>query len=164
MLLGYYTLGSRAAMTTYPSGRTSQFFFFGQDDIRVNDKLTLNLGLRWEYYSPVKDAHNNQANFDLATGDILLACVATSCAAGVNPDLRDWSPRVGFAYTPDRGKTALRGPASRIGRPSPTRHLRRADPPATMGPTAAQPERTRPSLRPRSARSPGHLVGSGHPD
>ena len=109
MLLGYYTLGSRAAMTTYPSGRTSQFFFFGQDDIRVNDKLTLNLGLRWEYYSPVKDAHNNQANFDLATGDILLACVATSCAAGVNPDLRDWSPRVGFAYTPDRGKTALRG-------------------------------------------------------
>ena len=95
-------------MTTYPSNRTSQFFFFGQDDIRVNDKLTLNLGLRWEYYTPVTDAHNNLSNLDLVSGDILLACVATSCA-GVNPDKRDWSPRVGFAYTPDRGKTALRG-------------------------------------------------------
>ncbi|PYV41252.1 MAG: hypothetical protein DMG09_05085, partial [Acidobacteria bacterium] len=39
----------------------------------------------------------------------MLACIATSCSAGVNSDLRDWSPRVGFAYTPDRGKTALRG-------------------------------------------------------
>jgi hypothetical protein len=109
MLLGYYTLGSRAALTTYPSNRTSQFFFFGQDDIRVNEKLTLNLGLRWEYYTPVTDAHNNQANLDLQSGDLLLACIATTCSAGVKSDLRDWSPRVGFAFTPDRGKTALRG-------------------------------------------------------
>jgi hypothetical protein len=61
------------------------------------------------YYSPVIDAHNRQSNFDLRSGDVLLACIATSCSAGVNPDLSDWAPRFGFAYSPDKGKTAIRG-------------------------------------------------------
>jgi hypothetical protein len=108
-LLGYPETISRAAIETYPSGRTSQLFGFAQDDIRVTKNLTLNVGLRWEYYSPVIDAHSRQSNFDLATGDVLLACIATTCAAGVKPDLDDWAPRFGFAYSPDKGKTAIRG-------------------------------------------------------
>jgi len=108
-LLGNYEFAGRAAMPGYPSNRGNQLFFFGQDDFKVNEKLTLNLGLRYEYYSPIVDAHNNLSQFDLKTGDILLACIATTCSGGVKPDRGDWSPHVGFAYSPDRGKTALRG-------------------------------------------------------
>jgi len=108
-LLGNYEFAGRAAMEGYPSNRGNQLFFFGQDDYKVNEKLTLNLGLRYEYYSPITDAHNSLSQFDLATGDILLACVATTCSGGVKPDRKDWAPRVGFAYSPDRGKTAIRG-------------------------------------------------------
>ncbi len=108
-LLGYPETVSRATINTFPSGRSSQLFFFGQDDVRVNEKLTVNIGLRWEYYSPPTDAHNRQSNFDLKTGDALLACIATGCTAGVSSDLSDWTPRLGFSYTPDKGKTAVRG-------------------------------------------------------
>ena len=108
-LIGYPETISRGSIDTYPSGRTNQLFFFAQDDIRVNSKLTLNVGLRWEYYSPPTDAHKRLSNFDLKTGDILLACVATSCTGGVRGDLNDWAPRLGFAYSPDKGKTAIRG-------------------------------------------------------
>jgi hypothetical protein len=108
-LLGYPEFAGRAAMTDYPSNRGSEFFFFGQDDFRVNDKLSLNYGLRYEYYTPQTDAHSNMSQFDLTRGDILLACIATSCSGGIQPDRHDWAPRLGFAYTPDHGKTAIRG-------------------------------------------------------
>jgi hypothetical protein len=110
-LLGNYESAERGILYTYPSSRASQFFFFGQDDFKVNEKLTLNLGLRYEYYAPATDAHNNIANFDLATGDMLIGCIATSCSGGVKPDRRDWAPRVGFAYSPGGGKTAIRSGA-----------------------------------------------------
>jgi hypothetical protein len=108
-LLGHYGGATRGNKLTFPSTRASRFAFFGQNDIRVNQKLTLNLGLRYEYYTPYTDSHNNLDQFDLATGDILLACIATSCRGGVTPDRQDFAPRIGFAYTPDRGKTAIRG-------------------------------------------------------
>jgi carboxypeptidase family protein/TonB-dependent receptor-like protein len=108
-LLGPYEFAGRAAMPGYPSNRGNQLFFFGQDDFKVNEKLTLNLGLRYEYYSPITDAHKNLSQFDLGTGDILLACIATTCSGGVRPDRKDWAPRLGFAYSPDRGRTAIRG-------------------------------------------------------
>lgn len=107
LLLGFYEFAGRAAMPGFPSNRGNQLFFFGQDDFRVSDKLTLSLGLRYEYYSPITDAHGRLSQFDLATGDILVACIATTCS-GLNPDRKDWAPRIGFAYTPDRGKTAIR--------------------------------------------------------
>lgn len=109
-LLGYPDFAGRAAMTTFPSNRDTQAFFYGQDDYRVTQNLTLNLGLRWEYYAPVTDAWNNMSNFNLATGNIQLACVAISCSGGIQSEYNDWAPRFGFAYSmgPSR-KTVLRG-------------------------------------------------------
>jgi hypothetical protein len=108
MLLGYPYYIDRQQNVTYPDARGTQDFFFGQDDIRVNEKLSLQVGARYEIYTAPTDSHHNQSNFDLTTGDMLLACVATSCQAGVKTDLGDWAPRLGIAYSPDHGKTSIR--------------------------------------------------------
>lgn len=109
-LLGHPDFAGRAALTDFPSNRDTQAFFFGQDDFRPTQNLTLNLGLRWEYYAPVTDAWNNMANFNLSTGNIQLACIAISCSGGIQPDFRNWAPRLGFAYSLGQShRTVLRG-------------------------------------------------------
>lgn len=110
-LLGYAETAERQTNVTYPDARTNQLFFYGQDDLRLTPKLTLQMGMRYEIYSAPIDSHNNQSNFDIQNGNILVACVATSCTGGVNTDLSDWAPRLGFAFSPDKGKTAIRGGA-----------------------------------------------------
>ncbi|MBV8707453.1 MAG: TonB-dependent receptor [Acidobacteriaceae bacterium] len=107
-LLGYYSFAGRNTMTVTPSNRTKNLFFFTQDDYRVSPNLTLNLGLRYEIYTAVRDAHNRISNFDLATGDILLGCIATTCTAGVDTQYGDFAPRLGIAYTPHGGRTTIR--------------------------------------------------------
>ncbi len=103
-LIGYYDFAGRAALQVTPSARDTQAFFFVQDDFRVTRNLTLNLGLRYELYPPPTDQHNRISNFDLANGDILLACVATSCNGGIKNQYLNFAPRLGFAYTPGGGK------------------------------------------------------------
>ena len=107
-LLGNTITAGRAALTDFPSNRGYQTFFFGQDDIKFSRKLTINVGARWEYFSPETDAHKNVANLDLTSGDILLGCIATSCSGGVQSDWKIIEPRIGLAYSPDNGKTAFR--------------------------------------------------------
>ena len=47
--------------------RKNMHFTYLQDDIRANDQLTLNLGLRYEYATPFWEANNVLSNFDPAT-------------------------------------------------------------------------------------------------
>jgi Carboxypeptidase regulatory-like domain len=100
-LTGYEASATRTVLTGFPAYRTNQLFLFVQDDVRATEKLTLNLGLRYEIYTAPTINHNNQANFDLPTGNLLAACIATSCTGGVNTDYGNIEPRVGFAYSPD---------------------------------------------------------------
>jgi hypothetical protein len=95
---------------------------YAQDDYKVDPKLTLNLGLRWEYGSPYSEQHNNISNFDPITQTVLTITPGAVAGNGitpysgsgvygktlVNPDLNDFAPRLGFAYaaTP---RTAIRG-------------------------------------------------------
>jgi hypothetical protein len=75
-----------------------------QDDWRVNNNLTLNLGLRWEYHTPWVEVENRQANFNEFTGQLYLAgqsCPYDNCRALYNTFKKDFQPRIGFAYTPD---------------------------------------------------------------
>ena len=80
-----------------------------QDDFRVNSKLTLNLGLRWEFATPRWERDNVLSNFDPATNSLLKAKNGGLYDRTlVNPDYKDWAPRVGLAYSVT-SKTVLRG-------------------------------------------------------
>lgn len=84
-------------------------FVYMQDDFKLNRRLTLNLGVRYEYGSPQFERDNNLTNFDPVTQTMLHAKDGDSYDRGlVHPDRRDWAPRVGFAHqlTP---KTVVRG-------------------------------------------------------
>jgi Carboxypeptidase regulatory-like domain/TonB dependent receptor/TonB-dependent Receptor Plug Domain len=85
---------------------------YAQDDWHVNNKLTLNLGLRWEYGSPYSEQKNYISNFDPASQTVLTITPGATPGNGitpfsgggvygktlVNPDLNDFGPRIGFAY------------------------------------------------------------------
>ncbi len=80
-----------------------------QDDYRVTDKLTLNLGLRWEFATPIWERDNNWTNFDPASDTLIKATNGSLYdRALVNPDYKDFGPRLGFAWNPDT-KTVVRG-------------------------------------------------------
>ncbi|HTW63018.1 MAG TPA: TonB-dependent receptor [Bryobacteraceae bacterium] len=79
-----------------------------QDDFRVTPKLTLNLGLRWEYATPLYERSNNYSNFDPATLSMVQASPGSiENRSLVNPDYRDFGPRLGLAYSVD-SKTVVR--------------------------------------------------------
>lgn len=83
---------------------------FVQDDWKVTRRLTLNLGLRYDYFSPIVEAHNRQSNFDYRTGSLVQAGQNGASDALTTADKANFSPRIGFAWTPtDKADTVLRG-------------------------------------------------------
>jgi hypothetical protein len=81
--------------------RKTIYGFYFQDDWRVTNSLTLNLGLRWEYHTPLIEVKDRQANFGLFSGALELAGQNGNSRALFNPYKKDFQPRIGFAYTPD---------------------------------------------------------------
>ena len=70
-----------------------------QDDYRVTPKLTVNLGLRWEFATLRWERDNNLTNFDPATNSMLKAKDGSLYDRTlVNPDYKDFGPRIGVAY------------------------------------------------------------------
>lgn len=127
---GWYYAGASVVPSTgkvpdyYRGYRANEVAFYGQDDWRVSSRLTLNLGLRWEYFGP---PHNFQPNIDsnlyFGQGVTPLPCPTSGVAcnpffpansqyyayeAGAsfqvhntsiwNKDLNNFGPRIGFAY------------------------------------------------------------------
>jgi hypothetical protein len=82
---------------------------FFEDDWKATPKVTLNLGLRYDFATPALNAKNQMANFDPEAGALVFASSGgLKSRALVNPDYKNVGPRVGFAYSPDQ-KTVVRG-------------------------------------------------------
>src|SRR5262249_50818685 len=85
------------------------YFLFVQDNWNFNRRLTLNLGLRYEFGTPPRERDFKWANFDAATGTFITAKKGDLFQkAMINPDRNDFAPRVGFAYSAVR-ETVIRG-------------------------------------------------------
>ena len=75
---------------------------YAQDTWRATNRLTLNLGLRYDAHTPWVEANNQQANYNMATGNIDLAGKG-GASRGLYQGFyggRDFQPRIGFAWTP----------------------------------------------------------------
>jgi hypothetical protein len=133
-LLGYYGGVSVFQPGPFPvtgavgNPREFNFTYFApyiQDDWRVNSKLTLNLGLRYDYRTVPYETNNRMGwrNLDYAPGGLLVAdpTLANGIADGAyyqvsdrrspeNPDqFKVFAPRVSFAYRPFESETVIRG-------------------------------------------------------
>jgi hypothetical protein len=86
----------------------SSFFF--QDSWHAKQTLTVNMGMRYNYLTPVREAHGLVANFDPKLG--LIQQGVNGVGSVYNADPHDWSPRLGFAWNPGSGSTVIRGGAS----------------------------------------------------
>jgi hypothetical protein len=89
--------------------RQHAYAFYVQDDWRATSRLTLNLGLRYDFMSPQTDAENRLANFDLATGQLVYATDGgLEERALVEPDRNNLGPRLGVVYKANPA-TVIRG-------------------------------------------------------
>ena len=80
--------------------RQNMHFLYVQDDMRFNDKLTLNLGLRYEYATPHWEKDNILSNFDPARRVMVPATDGSlESRTTIQPDRNNLGPRLGLAYT-----------------------------------------------------------------
>jgi carboxypeptidase family protein/TonB-dependent receptor-like protein len=84
--------------------------FFAQDDWKVNQNLTLNLGLRYDFITPALEASDAQTNFDPAgSGGLIFASSGSLEDRGlVKPDTNNFAPRIGVVYKLNE-QTVIRG-------------------------------------------------------
>jgi hypothetical protein len=81
---------------------------FAQDTFKLSKNLTLNYGLRWEYFGPFFDKTHQMSTFIASKGGIVFPGQGIDSLYA--PRLNDIAPRFGFAYTPGTsGKLVVRG-------------------------------------------------------
>src|SRR5205085_292163 len=97
--------GNRLAKSEYYIG-------YAQDEWKFRPNVTFNLGLRYEYYTPLREARNGQVNFDTTTGTILPSDIIR-----LRSSKKNFAPRLGVTWSPNPagtgffggGRTILRG-------------------------------------------------------
>lgn len=79
--------------------RTSSYGFFVQDDWKYRPNLTINLGLRWEYQSPLTETQGRLTNYAFGQNGVIDGRVVPVDKL-YDRDLNNFAPRLGFAWTP----------------------------------------------------------------
>ncbi|WP_263418318.1 TonB-dependent receptor [Terriglobus albidus] len=108
LLSGDYTSGGRNWILYVPHNRTWEPHVFVQDDIHVLPNLTLNVGVRYDLFTPYTEINNILSNFDIYQGRIVVAGQNADSHGGIQTDYSNFAPRFGFAYTP-MPRTVIRG-------------------------------------------------------
>ena len=119
MLLGWGS-GSNFHVDPKAFSRAGYWGFFVQDDWKVSRKLTLNLGLRYEFEVPRTEVYNRYSYWDLNAASPIsvpgynlkgvMKFVDDNTPSPFNPDHNNVAPRLGFAYAVNN-KTSLRAGA-----------------------------------------------------
>ncbi len=107
-LLGAASTIEQDFTLVFPHIQSGEYSYYVQDDWKVTNRLTLNMGLRYEYDTRVTERDNQWTNFDVVTGKMLIAGFNTDSNTGVHNDPNNFAPRFGFAYQVRPG-TILRG-------------------------------------------------------
>jgi hypothetical protein len=122
-LLGYPSSTAKTPWRYRNDVNLNNAAVFLQDDWKVDNRLTLNLGLRWEVNSPLSDDNHRLTNFDPVKGVPVTQSDPATDAPLATPvvgfdhhpyhyDWKDYAPRLGFSWQPfSDGKTVLRGGA-----------------------------------------------------
>jgi outer membrane receptor protein involved in Fe transport len=88
------------ALPQPPAGRRNyNFGIFSQDDWKVSRRLTFNLGLRYEFESPMTSSNNIYSRVDPASGQVLFASINASGSLNLSASRRNFAPRIGAAYS-----------------------------------------------------------------
>jgi hypothetical protein len=99
MMLGLPSLIAHDYTFPFPGIRLNEYGFYAADDWRMTKKLTVNYGIRWDYFSPPSEAHDQWSNFNPVTGKM---DISHRNGIGLTADVLPWKkgfgPRVGFAY------------------------------------------------------------------
>ena len=107
-LLGFPSAIVRSLVNTGSVVRTTRSGFYLQDDYRVTRTLTLNMGIRWDIFTTPVDKYNRQVNYDPTTR-YFNAASPDNRVPNVDNYYGNLARWFGFAWTPDGGKTAIRG-------------------------------------------------------
>jgi len=97
-LQGVPTTITRQYPYQYQYYRTWEPHIYIQDDWHASRKLTLNLGLRWDHIGQLQSATGQRSNYQIDTNTF---CIGQ--AACVQPNWKQYQPRVGYAYNPGKG-------------------------------------------------------------
>jgi len=115
LALGFASSSTRSPTAPNFHANYNSLGGYAQDDWKVTSNLTLNLGVRYEYFSPVVDSGNVISNYALPTpatpgGVIEAAGFGGANRKVYNDDLNNFAPRIGFAYLPfASNKTVVHG-------------------------------------------------------
>ncbi|MBV9303814.1 MAG: TonB-dependent receptor [Acidobacteriaceae bacterium] len=124
LLLGYGDNNSLITIRPRVADKSKETAFYVQDDWKISPKLTVNLGLRYEWSTPYTERYNRIQFSDfignsgitlpglpLQSGPLLGTTIfATPGRRNIPVDRNNFAPRLGFAYAPD-SKTVIRGGA-----------------------------------------------------
>ena len=122
-LLGYPDTSSIAFGNADKYFRASWWDAFVTDDWRLSSRLSLNIGIRWDFQAPVTEKYNRLVNLSAGANFTSVAPVCGTSASGctlasqaglpdslVRPNYREIQPRIGFAWRPfAKNSTVVRG-------------------------------------------------------
>lgn len=100
LLFGYPSFGIQAVANNPLTLRSQAYNLYAQDDWRILPRLTLNLGVRYEYEVPTYDPTTRMSTLDLKTQQIVILGKNGYSRSGIQSNLNNFAPRIGLAWNP----------------------------------------------------------------